>query len=552
MKYLPFCPPDDTQSWLEVLNPMIMESPLGNVIRVCTSSLEGASADDRRILGAFNIDRKRIEALLQNKEFNEPATALTYLLARSDESKATLEEYRLRHGDVYSRAREGYIAQLVECGKKDQQIQEFLKRFTDEQVKQMVRSRIFSTYRDVALDFLENLDRRGSANMQAQMDQFKRTREMESSSLNLAASNGSLSIEKGQAAGGRAIIYEDKAESYFLQLRDYISGDPILSQVLRVLLQKSENEAIEKVRLALVQLAVTVYKEKVKQILRKEVSEFKVITPLLTQDGASPLVSRGQEQSASELDSMLQKLLTHDFHNMVSSHVFFLLSVLGLEELGAVFRQLSKISQKIQMDNLEKAEDILGLFYQHSYKLKSMEQVTELTHFLNKVTETLAFLYYFFREKLIFPEDRLFEQHTKSQMIKERDHNNLSFMNYAVTAHMEHAHYNSKIKQLKGQMGVLEPADEQLTFSYNLETLAEELERKYNLSKPTVQKLQGTITQQLNQLQSNQNMRAIIISAISYIEKMDILTHRAIYGKQSVRLPALPLSSSRWLGRASA
>lgn len=57
-----------------------------------------------------------------------------------------------------------------------------------------------------------------------------------------------------------------------------------------------------------------------------------------------------------------------------------------------------------------------------------------MVNYLNNLTEVMCVLNFAYKDKLIFPEDRLLEAQNRAKYIKERDYDDLSFSNYVLTS----------------------------------------------------------------------------------------------------------------------
>eukprot|EP00825_Cyclidium_porcatum_P047521 TRINITY_DN7742_c0_g1_i2.p1 TRINITY_DN7742_c0_g1~~TRINITY_DN7742_c0_g1_i2.p1 ORF type:complete len:720 (-),score=138.70 TRINITY_DN7742_c0_g1_i2:35-2194(-) len=458
-----------------------------------------------------------------------------------------MQIYQTKFGDPAMKARDKYVNNLIELGNKSEEISNFMKKFSSEQIRQLVKSKIFPTYRDVAGEFLNHFEKVKNKSRSTILDTVqnevmnmnqKLTGSMPNSpsAFNFNTNLYNLHIDKSsaeKAEGYRAKIYEAKEENYFLQLRDYIQQDKVLSGLLSILLTSKDEPCIEAIRIKFLQLLTKIYQEKLKQILGKEIEKFNVITPLLTNDLENPLIgmplsSQDKEKKLvdiKEIDNALQKLLVYDFHKFIQSHLFFMFSLFGLEELGQIYKKLYRVSQKIKIDKMEKAEDILNLFQMNDFQFNKFEDISKFTSFLDTLTQVLAILYYSYRNKLLFPEDKLMDRYTKTQLMKERDYNEISFLNYVVTAFIQNQQYAQKVKQFN---------QSSFSIQYNTEGLEQYFKTEDMPENDTrAQKYQGTISAQLDQLQQNQNLRQIMAGAFIYIHKLDLLTRSAIYGRSS-------------------
>lgn len=103
-------------------------------------------------------------------------------------------------------------------------------------------------------------------------------------------------------------------------------------------------------------LLLEIYKGKLRQILKKEVEHYKVVSPLLTQDGESAMMNKDNKKTAGSnnnknkplqlIDDFIAQNLQFDLHNFLSSHIFFTFSQLGLSELDEVFKKLYNVTRK--------------------------------------------------------------------------------------------------------------------------------------------------------------------------------------------------------------
>ncbi|KRW99846.1 hypothetical protein PPERSA_10965 [Pseudocohnilembus persalinus] len=531
----------------------VEKSPLFGLLQ----ELKSLSEKDAKFLKNFNLDKEKIELLLidlESQNYSERYYGLNQTKKTSKDRR--IEEHQQRFGSEFGEEYDNYLLNLIhQQENKDQNIQQFLSNKSSEEVKNMIKSEKKRNYRAIGEQLLKDIEEK------QQKQQFIEDRIGRDPQV-LAVKKTLKEINNGVENYSRLLDIQTELKQDQNQqqqnngLERFLDNDKHLKQLISIFIPKEdllqdkqkqqqqdnikECQAVKQLRQRFNNLLTSIYKGKLEQILVREKemgldkkSEF--LTPQLTKNGNGIDNNFNHGDTYMKfIDDFLQGNLDQDFHNFISSHIFFTFAALGLEQLSEVFKGLYNISRKFNLgggdEGTQKINNMVTSLQNNlGLPIQDGKDIQQIIDYLNDATEQFCVLYMMYKDKLVFPEDKLLALTNQAKQIKERDYDDLGFANYVLTAYQQKQNNQQAIEKEEADLQQLQVLDRQ--------ELEQFLQKKVFITNPSFRDQQLTekqikqIESQIYTLNSYRQERNLVPSTLIYIEKLDLLTQQIIHGR---------------------
>lgn len=344
---------------------------------------------------------------------------------------------------------------------------------------------------------------------------------------------------------------KESGDRYWEQLNKTIRIDPQISECFDKLFSESalnsKTEAVQQFSNKLKDMLLSIYSQKVNEVLKDERPKYQNIRPLFTRDDQSILSKKTfetEDQKYMEsVDDYIFNNVNFEFHNFISAHVFFSFSYIGLSELEITFNKLLQIRTLIQSalgpstsadGRKAVVQQISSLLRVQHINIQGEAQLEELLEYLGTSTKMLAQLYILYKDKIHFHEDRILDTyHSIKTNVKEKTNTgNRQQTDFMQTAIQQQGDALNKEKVTMSMMDLPFPDD---SFKNNM--LRKGLAASgisvnndlTNVEKESVLYLLGYA----KGLAKERAVKSAISGVSSYVWELDAATKKAIYGKDN-------------------
>ena len=400
-------------------------------------------------------------------------------------------------------------------------------------------------YKDIAIEFLgemrvkEKLSIRLPGNEAEMASMKKRIEEIEEINKSIKKEYDGDRLDLQLEGNLRYNSYKKLNERNIMeQVLNYLESNKELTTLFDPLVTKVNGNYGDELRDRYLKLFLKIYTRHYEEILMKEYKEFKSAAPILTKDGKSSVLLEKNDSFMEIFDDFIHRQVGIDFHKIIMDDVLYIFSffiLIDLEKRMNFFHRLTERCETLYNppplnDGIpfytkrikEYEERIIKFYKANNVEIEKFEDLQELTSFLNNLTENMGGIYAVTRNKVKFPNTRLYKAYQEKINENYREHS--GFMEKVAAKYELKTDMERKLKRLEEEKMNINITRDNNEFDFSARNVRKMVQKKFSKDlHPFIE----------NEIPRNEQ-KIVGTGLLNYLRKLEGLTARGINGKFNV------------------
>ena len=548
-----FFPENPTESFLDVPNPEL--SPSKFPAAKASQLIKKASINDDFTVYKVSDDKEIGKLIKENQETFKKAKNQRDLYFKPSPEAYLMREKQFEFNMKYNLGtrerdfREKYIQSVMMQAKKSRRLKKYiLDHFKGTDPNEIFFDDQQANYKEVVSEFLGEMRLREAISVSVPGNE-EEMKKMQEKINKIREINGKLTKEYDghrvdlQLEGNlRFSTFKKLNEKNLMeQVLNYLESDKEMKALFDPLVTKLNGSYGDELRDRYLKLFLQIYSRHAQEILVKEFNEFKSAAPVLTRDGKTPFLNEEKEKFMEFFDDYIQRQVGVDFNKIIMDDVLYIFSFFTLIEMEKRLNFFERLVDKCESlytppalndgkpfytRRFEEYEErIIKIYKMNEVNINKFEELEELTEFLSSLCENLGGMYAITRNKVKFPQSRLYKAYQEKVNENYREH--FGF-NEKIAAHFELKHdLERNLRRLDEEKGSV--------------NITRDNSKEFNLSAKNVEKWveahdNGNLHAAIENDVPADEQKIMGKGLINYLRKLEGLTARGINGKFNVLL----------------